>query len=50
VIFFSHKEKDIAETISAFRESAELLSDWIMEGSEERMLERKLIRPAFQRY
>lgn len=49
-ICFSHKEKDIDETISAFNESAGLLSGWIKGGSEEKMLEGKLIRPVFQRY
>jgi glutamate-1-semialdehyde 2,1-aminomutase len=49
-ICFSHKEKDIDETILAFNESAGLLSDWIKRGSEEKMLEGKIIRPVFQRY
>ncbi|MCD4670220.1 MAG: aminotransferase class III-fold pyridoxal phosphate-dependent enzyme, partial [Actinomycetia bacterium] len=49
-ICYSHKEKDIDETIIAFNESAGLLSNWIKEGSEERMLEGKIVRPVFKRY
>lgn len=49
-ICFSHKEKDIDETICIFRESIEVISDWIKDGKEKEMLEGKIIRPVFQRY
>lgn len=49
-ICFSHKEKDIDETISSFIDSIHLLSEWIRNGTERKMLEGREIRPRFKRH